>query len=474
MVAVGYYATRHTGATREEYFVASRTFGTVVLFFAIFATHMTAVALIGGPSMGHELGVGGYGIIAIPQVFLFALALMTIGVRVWKAGKRYGHITPSQVLNHRLNSRYLGLLLMGLLTFWTVPYVLVGLQGSGVVFEGLTDGAIPYWAGSLIIAVVVGLYVTAGGMRGTGWTNAFQGAVFMAFLVIVGILVPLRLGGPTAATEAVIEQSATHVNRAEVPLFEPRMWVSVGLLIPVASVMFPHLYIRFMTGRSTVQLKNTAMLYPIAAVIVWIPAVLIGFWSLGHLGPLDDPDFALPMMMVELFPLWVAGIVLAAVLAAIMSSLDGQVLALSTLFTQDVVEEFADVSEKTEVLLGRVFVVLILAAAWIAAQITTETVVDVFLFASAGYALIFFPAVAPLYWKGINSYGVYAGLIFGFVGLWVYELGWIPEALTMGLHVFLPLMVVQVAIVVVVSLATPSDSADVAEDYDELYNGNML
>lgn len=473
VLGVGYVAAQYTGDSREDFFMADRTFGTLVLFFALFATNMTAVALIGAPSLGHEFGVGGYGLIMVPFIFLLPLFMLTAGVRIWIVGKRFGHITPAQIVNHRWNSKYLGLLVMGLMTFWTIPYILVGLQGAGIVFEGLTDGFIPYWLGALVIAVVVTLYLATGGMRGTGWTNTFQGLFFMGFLVVAGILVPIRLGGASAATELVVERSATHLIRvgSTSPLFQPQKWLIVGLIFPMAGVMFPQMFIRFMTGQSTSSLKKTAILYPVAGMVVWIPAVLIGFWSFGHFGMLDNPDFALPRIILDLFPLWVIGFVLAAILAALMSSIDAQVLTLSTFFTEDIVREYLDITERKETLLGRFFIVVVMLLSYVAALMTTETVVDVFIFAASGFALMFIPIIMGFYWMRSNKYGCAAGLIVGFVGLWAFELAVLPQNLLFGVHEFLPLLLVQIVSIIIATHVTPKPSEDHIKSYYKSFSG---
>ena len=169
VLGVGTFAARATGTTREDFLMANRSFGTVVLLFAIFATNMTAVVMIGAPGLAYQAGSGALGFFIGTFLFLFPALLMTAGYRLWLVGKAFGHITPAQIVNHRWDARYLGLLLMVLFTIWTVPYILVGVQGGGIAFEGLTNGLVPYWAGALVVLLVVGAYVYQGGMRGTGW-----------------------------------------------------------------------------------------------------------------------------------------------------------------------------------------------------------------------------------------------------------------------------------------------------------------
>lgn len=471
VIGVGHMAARVTSGSREDFLMASRSFGVVVLFFALFATNMTSVTMIGAPGLAYGTGAGAYGFFVALFAFLFPVFLFTFGYRIWLTGKKFGHITPGQIANHRWEANYLGVVLTVLFTIWTIPYILVGVQGSGIVFESLTDGLVPYWLGALIIVVVVGLYVYGGGMRGTGWTNTFQGAVFILILFGFFFLIPIRLGGFSAATHAVAElDGGTLLNRADVPVYEPRMWFSQGIIISLGAFMFPHLVLRYMTARSVVTLRQTAVLYPIAVIVVWVPAILIGFWGIAHLPNLTDPDFVLPEMVFALLPTWFIGIALAGILAALMSSIDAQVLTLSTFFTEDVLEEFSSgLTERKSVFYTRAFLVVVFLLAYIGALVVTDEIVDTATFAFAGYGLMFVPFAAAFYWRGSTKESIHAGLIYGFVGLWAFELGYLPEVLTFGFHPFVVLLATQIVLMVAISAATTPPAEARIEAYERLF-----
>ncbi|MHC3438221.1 sodium:solute symporter family protein [Natrialbaceae archaeon A-gly3] len=471
VIGVGHMAARVTSGSREDFLMASRSFGLVVLFFALFATNMTAVTMIGAPGLAYGTGASAYGFFVALFAFLFPVFLFTCGYRIWLTGKEFGHITPGQIVNHRWEAKYLGAVLMVMFTFWTIPYILVGVQGSGIVFESLTDGLIPYWLGALIIIVVVGLYVYSGGMRGTGWTNTFQGAVFMVILLGFFVAIPLRLGGFESATFAVAElNDGTFLNRAGVPVYEPRIWFSQGIIISLGAFMFPHLVIRYMTARSVLTLRQTAVVYPAAVIVVWIPAVLIGFWGIAQLPDLANPDFVLPEMVFELLPTWVIGIALAGILAALMSSIDAQVLTLSTFFTEDVLEEFsAGLTERKSVIYTRLFLVVVFLLAYIGALLTDEAVIDTATFAFAGYGLMFVPFTAAFYWRESTKESVYFGLIYGFVGLWAFQIGLAPDALAFGFHPFVVLLLTQVVLMSIITYFTAPPAESRIRSYENIF-----
>ena len=471
VLGVGQYAANRTGSSREEYFVASRSFGTIILLATVFATNMSAVTMIGAPGLAYNTGASAMGYFVGLFIFIFPLLMMTAGYRVWLSAKKFDLITPSQFVNHRLKSTYLGVLVMVLFTFWTVPYLLIGIQGSGIAFEILTNGTIPYWLGGLVVVLIVLLYVSSGGMRGTGWTNAFQGTVFILALVAFVIVIPQRLGGFVAATDATLNNNPALANRASIPPFQPRGYFSVAVLTSIETFILPHLFIRYTTSRSIKQLKRTAVLYPIVILLSWGPAVLIGFWGAGQFPNIDNPDFILPALIQANFPTWVVGLALAGILAALMSTLDGQVLTIGTMLTEDIMRPFFDITEDNEIFATRIFIVLLLAVAYVAALLTRDSVIDTTIFAFSGYGLMFFPIVTAFYSERMNKYASSVGLIVGFVGLWAFELGIIPGSYTFGFLPFIPLLVVQIISMVVVALATPAPSESRIEEYRELFEG---
>ncbi|MFC6723673.1 sodium:solute symporter [Halobium palmae] len=470
VLGVGQLASRVTSTSREDFLMADRSFNTVVLLAALFATNMTAVVMIGAPGLAYRAGAGAYGFFVALFAFLFPVFVMTLGYRIWLVGKEFGHITPGQILNHRWDADYLGILLLVLFTIWTVPYILVGVQGAGITLEAITDGLIPYWLGALVTLAVVAVYVYQGGMRGTGWTNTFQGAVFILFLLAIFVWIPTRLGGFQAATQAVAQiNDGVFLNRAGIPPFGPKVWFSQALVVSFGAFVYPHLFIRYMTAKSITTLKNISVLYPVAVVLVWTPAVLLGFWGIAQFPELANTDFVLPTMVAELLPVWAIGFALAGILAALMSSIDGQVLTLSTMFSEDVVREFFDRSEEEEVWYSRVFLVVIFAAAYVGALLTRESIVDTATFAFSGFALMFFPIIVAFYWRRSTKETAYAGLLWGFAGIWAFELGLLPPALTFGYLPFVPVLASQLALMGVVTYATSVPEGAPVEKYERLF-----
>jgi len=229
LIGLGVFASRLSRGTSQDYMLASHSIGPFLLLMSIFGTTMTAFALVGSTGESYAQGVGVYGLLASSSGIVHSLCIFVIGVKMWTFGRKYGYSTQAAFFRDRLESDKIGLLLFPILVGLVIPYLLIGVIASGIVVEGMTEGAftsaafaasdygVPKWAGSLAICVVVLIYVFMGGMRGAAWANTFQTIVFMALGVVTFVIIATKLGGPTAASQAVLEQHPSKMMRAIAP-----------------------------------------------------------------------------------------------------------------------------------------------------------------------------------------------------------------------------------------------------------------
>jgi SSS family solute:Na+ symporter len=430
---------------------------------------MSAFIMVGIPGIVYSVGIGAYGWGSV--FFLtFPVTFATVGYRLWLTGKKFGHITPGDLFDHRYDSRHLGTFVMLLMTFWTIPYIVAGAQGAGNLFQGLAG--IPYWAGALLVVLVVFVYVNIGGMRGTAWTNTFQGAVMIVFIWALLVALATELGGFVSASGATMDANSALASRpGAVPVYGWQFYFSWIIVFGINTLMNPHMFQRILPGFNVETLKRVAVLYPIGLMLVWIPPNIIGFWGAGQLPDLASQDLVLPVLVGSNFGPLVGGLAMAGILAALMSTMDGQSLSVSNLFERDLIGTYADLGPRREVWLGRIFVGLVLAAAYVIAYLRIETIVGISQIAFTGYALMFLPLMIGFYWRRANAAAAWAGLIVGFVGFWAFELGWLPATWTFGFTSIVPLMVVQIVVVAVVPYVTSQPPAERVNAYFDLFDG---
>lgn len=265
ILGLGLYSSRFARPTMEDYHMAGREFNTFILFCAVFGTNVSAVALIGVPGKAYHLGWGVWAYFVTAWGWLTPILFYVIGNRAWKVSSKYFLITQSDLFFKRFNHKGLGWLTSCVLIFYTIPYIMAGVIGGGRAFAGLTQGVVPYWLGALIVTLVVCLYVTAGGMRSTAWTNAVQTVVFLIGGLLMFGIIAHGMGGPAQATAQVVEKYPYLMDRSEFPIL---LFFSHGIIVSLSVPMFPQVYIRLLTGNKPAKLRRMTMMYPFAALFI--------------------------------------------------------------------------------------------------------------------------------------------------------------------------------------------------------------
>jgi SSS family solute:Na+ symporter len=445
---IGLFSHRFFRGTGEDYFLATRSIGPVILLMSLFGTHMTAFSLLGASGEAYRIGIGVFGLMASSSAIVVPLLFLLVGKKAWQVGKEFGYTTQVEYFRARWGSDKLGALIFVTLVAFLVPYLLIGVMGGGITLNEITDGQVPAWVGGLLVSVVVMVYVTAGGLRGTAWANTFQTLVFMLLGGVTFFIVIDKLGGIASAMSMISEGRPELLIRGE--RITPLTMVSY-LYIPMSAGMFPHLFMHWLSAKDSRSFDFPVIAYPVCIAIVWIPSVLLGVF--GHIGfpALQGPasNSILVMMINQYAPGVLAGLLAAGVFAAVMSSLDSQVLSLGTMFTNDIVRHYGfrqQMSEQQIILAGRLFVVVILGLTWLISLVANRSIFGLGVWSFSGFASLLPLVVAALYWRKSNKYGGYASIITALV-LWIYFFneGWGKAGYTVGETGILPAAVIVIA-----------------------------
>jgi SSS family solute:Na+ symporter len=286
-------------------------------------------------------------------------------------------------------------------------------------------------------------YVFFGGMRGTAWVNTFQTVLFLLFGVIAIFVIGAGMGGFRTAAQQMLASPAL------APLFtreriSPLYFFSYTF-IPLSAIAFPHILIFCLTARKMAQFKKTVIFYPLCIMAIWLPCVFLGVMAnrvtdvpqirakqearrvLATQGRNLTPeqrdelreqsagDDVILRLLERFAPLWLAGLLGAGIMAAVMAS-DSQILALSTMFTEDVFAYYGGKSrfgEAVQVQTGRLFVIILTLLAYAVALRAPETIFELAIqYAFSGFAALSPLLIAALFWKGSTKWGALA------VALW--------------------------------------------------------
>ena len=414
---IGIFAFRKgSSSSGEDFFVASRKLGPMVFLLSIFGTNMTAVAILGSSGFAYQRGIGVYALMASSSGIVIPLTLWLIGTRLWSLGKKHGHITQVQFLRDRWESSGIGTFIAIVTALMLVPYIIIGVMGGGSTLETISGGQVPYAVGGAIVAITVVAYVFFGGMRGTALVNTFQTVLFLAFGVTAFTLIAKSVGGFPATMQAISEGPQSFLlTRERMPAEEFFSY----MFIPLSAVMFPHIAIMCMTAEKVTHFKRTVVLYPICILLIWLPSVYLGVVAskvIPGLSPSEANDVIIRLLSQNTSPI-LAGVLGAGIMACVMAS-DSQILALSTVFTEDLFAYYGGRKKfgpKAEVWAGRTFIVLIGIVSYVIALALKEKA-NIFelaiRFAFSGFAALAPVMLAALFWKRSTKWGALAATIW--------------------------------------------------------------
>jgi SSS family solute:Na+ symporter len=467
---LGVVASRRSSTSPEEYFLAGRGLRTVVLFMALFGTNCTSFVLVGIPGVAYRMGLGVFGLNAATVALGVPLTFWLIGSPARRMARRLGALTPAELYARRLLSPAVGLTLFLFFTAYTIPYMVQGVKGAALVVSQASDGRVEPWLAGLAVLAIVLLYTSLGGMRGTAWTNVFQGALFMAFMVLAIVLVARSLGGVGPAMRSAREAAPDIlvVDRTK-GLFQPRQWASWGLVISTTVIAFPHMFARLMAADSDAAMRQVCRLYPLALVVLWVPAVLIGVWGRGAFPDLGagESDGIFQLMAATHLPEALGTLAFLAVLAAVMSTLDAQILTLSSMLVRDALEPLRGaLTPRGEVLSGRVFIFLIAALVYVLSLLWGDSVFDISRKAFEGYTTLVPTLFLALRWRRFTAAGALVSILLGNA---VLAAGWaLGEAFpAFGfLPVFWAFVAASAGGVLVSLWTTPPPAAAIARAFD--------
>ena len=441
---IGIFAFRRAGGGGAEgYFLANRSLGQYVFLLSLFGTNMTAFTILGSAGHAFANGVVTYGLMGSSSALLIPVTLYLFGTRVWALGKRHGFMTPVQMYRDRWECGHIGTAIFAIQATLLVPYIVIAVMGGGTTLNAVSGGFVPYWFGGLIVAAVVMSYVFFGGMRGTAWVNTFQTVLFLTFGAAAIVFIGVSIGGFPAAMERIAgsPESAPLLTREQI---SPRFFFSY-MLIPLSSIMFPHISIFCLTARRMGQFRKTVIFYPLCILAIWLPCTFLGLAAnamtdvpaiesklearaelaadAGGRTPAETAelqreaagDDVIILMLEHYAPLWLAGLLGAGIMAAVMAS-DSQILALSTMFTEDVFAYYGGKSRfgpAVQVQTGRLFVVLIALVAYAIALQAPPGIFGIAVqYAFSGFTTLLPLLVAALFWRGSTKWGALAVVLW--------------------------------------------------------------
>jgi SSS family solute:Na+ symporter len=226
LLSIGVYAHKKTKKNVQDYFLANRTFGPIILIFSLAATNFSAFTFLGFAGKAYESGFGQYGIMTFGTAFM-AIMFYIIGRKVWKLGKEKGYITPPELIGDIFNSNLLKIIFLLVMVIFTIPYLATQAIGAGLIIENVTNSAVTWQIGAISTMLIIMIYVIFGGMRGSGWTDLIQGVIMIIAMILAIIFISNSLGGFANANMMAFEARPDLFTRpGGGNYFTPFIWFS--------------------------------------------------------------------------------------------------------------------------------------------------------------------------------------------------------------------------------------------------------
>lgn len=434
MAPIAYYAyTRSSGATDQtgSYYLGGRSLGPWVLIFTVLASAASAGTFIGTAGLTYSQGYGWvWG--ALMQVPSAVLALGLLGKKYAIVARKLNLLTFTDFFKERYESRAVTLFTAIGMVVFLVAYMVAQFVGGARVLQSITG--IPYWALVVVFAGMVALYTSFGGFLAAAFTDAAQGIIMFLGGIALWVVVLSTVGGFTAVEEETRSLDGQLVVLPGASGFDLPMMLSYALMFGLLLAALPHVSVRAMSYRDSKAL-HTALIVGPAIMAVFT----LGFGAMGVFGRVLYPDaeladLVLPTLIVDQLPGVVAGAVLAAPLAAVMSTVDSMILVVSGAIVRDLYVGFIkpDMPDRQQYRAGTLVSLGIGVVVLVAALRPPDFLQYLINFAIGGLeAGLFVPLVLGLYWKRGNALGAMASLLGG-MGYYLAASNFVP-ALAFGM-----------------------------------------
>lgn len=472
MLAIGVYAYKRT-ANSSDYFLGGRSLGPWPAALSAGASDMSGWLLLGLPgyafAAGYEALWLGAGLLLGTWLnwLLVAKRLRTYSIEADDA------LTLPEFFAKRFadRSNLLQVISAFFILLFFLFYTSSGLVAGGKLFE--TVFGLDYTWAVIIGTLCVVSYTLFGGFLAVSWTDLVQGLLMTAALLIVPIIAIQADGGFAqlfTTLEAKNPELLTLWNDAK---GEPLTAIAIISLAAWGLGYFgqPHILARFAAIRSNEDIPTARRIAVIWSGLAMAGAMFVGLAGIVYVdnqmaGNLGDGEKIFMVLVNAMFHPVIAGILLAAILAAIMSTADSQLLVSSSALAEDFYKQVfrKNASQSEVVMVGRVAVIGLSAIALLLAMNPESSVLGLVSYAWAGFGAAFGPTlVLSLYWKRMNRFGALAGVLVGGITVVVWK------ELTGGIYdvyEIVPGIIFATLAIVIVSLATAEPEASVQEGFD--------
>ena len=488
MLVIGFVYSKNS--TSEEFYLGGRKLGPIVTAMSTEASDMSAYLLMGVPGLALFCGVAEAGWTAIGLALGTYLNWLLVAKRLHRYSIKIDAITVPDFLARRFHDKTKLIETIGALVIiiFFVPYTASGFAACGKLFNSLFG--FDYMPAMIISAAVIVAYCATGGFMAASVTSLIQGFVMTIALIIVLVFGINVAGGWSAVVENAKAipgylsfSSSTDIISAQPKSYTPLMIVST-LAWALGYFGMPHVLLHFMAAKDEHKLGFSRRFATVWVVVSLSVAVIIGLvgCTMAKTGAIALPatEAEAENMIVNtsallatkgIVPALIAGIIIAGILAATMSTADAQLLAAASSVTHNILTDVFGIklSDKKTMTIARITVVGVAILGILFASNPASSIFRVVSFAWAGFGATFGPVMLfALFWKRCNYQGAIAGMISGAVTVFIWKYLIAPLGGVFAIYELLPSFIVACIFIVVVSLCTAAPEKEIQDEFDSV------
>ena len=424
---LGYYSKKEDSL--GDFYLAGRGMGGFVLFLTLYATQYSGNTMIGFSGRAYRQGFTAL----VTVTFMCAIIglYFIYAPKLHDLSRKHSFITLGDFIYHRFQSIHLTIIISIISIIALGNYILTNLKAIGFIIEGATAGQVSFVNAIIILSLIMVIYETLGGMRSVAWTDMLQGILLLFGVIVIFYIIYKQYGGLNAIS------SQLQINRPD--FWTPpdwsakRLWLSTILVVSIGVSVYPHAIQRIYSAKDSSTLRKSLQLMVFMPFVTTLFMVIVGIVGASQIEGLDRNNseqisILLLVDLAEQIPniSWLIVMFLAAAIAAIMSTVDSALLAISSTVTQDLFRKIKpDSSQKTLLLFGKSISWIIMLIAVIMAINLPQTIWQLFQIKLELLCQIAPAIFLGVHIKSISSKSILIGIYIGtFISLSIMIGNW--------------------------------------------------
>lgn len=492
MIYIGIaYSKNNTSA--DGFYLGGRKLGPVVTAMSAEASDMSSWLLMGLPGVAYLSGVADAGWTAIGLAIGTYVNWLIVSKRIRRYTSEIGALTLPDFFSKRYgdDKNILTCVSAIIIVIFFIPYTASGFAACAKLFNTLFG--VNYMVALILSAAVIVLYCTMGGFLAVSTTDLIQGITMSIALIIVVCFGVSAAGGFDAvvanaqALPGYLSMLSSYVPGTDTSTPYSALTIVSTLAWGLGYFGMPHILLRFMAIEDENKLAFSRRIATVWVIISMAIAVFIGIvgYSMSQasvIPALEGSNSETIIVQIasvlsehSVIAALLAGVILAGILAATMSTADSQLLAAASSISQNLLQDFGkkELDTKTSVKIARITVIIISIIGVLLASNPDSSVFEIVSFAWAGFGAAFGPIVlCALFWKRSNKWGALCGMITGGAMIFIWKYGIAKLGGVFAIYELLPAFILATVVNIVVSLVTSAPSKEVTDTYDKVMKNN--